>query len=64
MKHISCIEKVDNLRALIKQDLRELGIKVPKRKKQKKQQYQKNQQVIIYYDCVLVIPHRRSVRDS
>lgn len=38
MKHISCIEKIDNLRALVKQDLREIGIKVPKPKKLKKQQ--------------------------
>jgi hypothetical protein len=45
MRHISCVEKIDNLRALIKQDLREFGIKIPKGKKLKKQaQYTKNQQ--------------------
>ncbi|XP_071163331.1 rho GTPase-activating protein 11A-like isoform X2 [Mytilus edulis] len=42
MRHINCIENIDNLRALIKQDLRELGIKLPKGKKLKKQsQYTK-----------------------
>lgn len=37
MRHITCVENIDNLRALVKQDLRELGIKVPKVKKSKKQ---------------------------
>ncbi|OWF55189.1 uncharacterized protein LOC110463103 isoform X2 [Mizuhopecten yessoensis] len=36
MKHLTFIDNTDNLRALIRQDLRELGIKVPKGKKSKK----------------------------
>ncbi|XP_060077126.1 uncharacterized protein LOC132556708 [Ylistrum balloti] len=36
MKHLTYIDNTDNLRALIRQDLRELGIKVPKGKKSKK----------------------------
>jgi len=37
MRHISCIDNFDNLKALVRQDLRELGVKVPKNKKSKKQ---------------------------
>ena len=36
MKQLSCIDHIDNLRALIRHDLRELGIKVPKPKKSKR----------------------------
>ncbi|XP_033733741.1 uncharacterized protein LOC117322904 isoform X2 [Pecten maximus] len=36
MKHLTYIDNTDNLRALVRQDLRELGIKVPKGKKSKK----------------------------
>ena len=36
MKQLSCIGHVDNLRAQIRHDLRELGIKVPKPKKSKR----------------------------
>ncbi|KAJ8308536.1 hypothetical protein KUTeg_013410 [Tegillarca granosa] len=45
MRHITCVENIDNLRALVKQDLRELGIKVPKVKKSKKQGSSKAQNV-------------------
>ena len=44
MKHISCIDNVENLRALIRSELRDLGIKVPKHKKNKRGA-DKNQQV-------------------
>ena len=36
MKHINNVDNVDNLRALVRHDLRELGIKVPKPKKAKR----------------------------
>lgn len=43
MKHISKIDSFENVQALVKQDLRELGIKVPKGKKLKRQGCLKNQ---------------------
>lgn len=37
MKHLSQLDSFGNVQALVKQDLRELGIKVPKGKKLKRQ---------------------------
>lgn len=36
MKHISAVDNVANLRALVRHELREIGIKVPKPKKSKR----------------------------
>ena len=36
MKHINSVDNVENLRALVRHDLRDLGIKVPKPKKAKR----------------------------
>lgn len=44
MKHISCIDNLSNLQALIRHELRELGVKVPKAKKCKRGP--KNQQEV------------------
>ncbi|XP_041351525.1 uncharacterized protein LOC121370398 [Gigantopelta aegis] len=35
-RHISAVDKIDNLRTFVKQDLRDMGIKLPKTKKAKK----------------------------
>ena len=35
-RHISAVDKIDNLRTFVKQDLRDMGIKLPKSKKTKK----------------------------
>lgn len=43
MKHISHVDNVANLQALIKYELRELGIKVPKPKKTKRGTSKQNQ---------------------
>ncbi|XP_060585598.1 rho GTPase-activating protein gacU-like isoform X2 [Ruditapes philippinarum] len=45
MKHISCVDNLCNLQALIRHELRELGVKVPKAKKLKRGGGQKNQEV-------------------
>jgi hypothetical protein len=47
MKHISCVDNLCNLQALIRHELRELGVKVPKAKKLKRGGGQKSQQVNI-----------------
>lgn len=43
MKHISHIDNVGNLQALIRQELRDLGVKVPKPKKTKRGAAKQNQ---------------------
>ncbi|XP_052769615.1 uncharacterized protein LOC128209571 isoform X2 [Mya arenaria] len=45
MKHISLIDNKDNLQALIRHELRELGVKVPKPKKAKRAASKLNQDV-------------------
>ena len=43
MKHIDSIENKDHLQALVRQDLREIGVKIPKAKRGKGKQNVKNQ---------------------
>lgn len=61
MKHISNIDSFENVQALVKQDLRELGIKVPKGKKLKRQGCLKNQvcrriyfPLFDIYTCIII----------
>lgn len=61
MKHISNIDSFENVQALVKQDLRELGIKVPKGKKLKRQGCFKNQvcrpiyfPLFDIYTCIII----------
>ena len=43
MKHVSQIDRLDNLQALVRHELRELGVKVPKPKKAKRAASKLNQ---------------------
>ena len=62
MKQLSCIGHVDNLRAQIRHDLRELGIKVPKPKKSKRGGPKLHQVITLENLCTRTAQSSRGVR--
>ncbi|KAK3093419.1 hypothetical protein FSP39_015445 [Pinctada imbricata] len=60
MKHIEGLENIENLRALVRQDLRELGVKLPKTKKSKRQSFSNAQDAsnsAIFGNYLSSVPH-------